>query len=102
MSMKATVRMPSVSRIYRDQPLTPLEQTVFWTEYVIRHKGAPHMRSAAHDLAWYQYFLLDVIDLMTLAANSVIFITFITLSAVLTRVGNGVCEENGNSLTLSR
>ena len=48
------------SAIMRDQPETPLERAVFWTEYVIRHKGAPHLRSAARDLTWYQYHLIDV------------------------------------------
>ncbi|CAL4087206.1 unnamed protein product, partial [Meganyctiphanes norvegica] len=34
----------AVSKIIRDQPETPVERAVFWTEYVIRHKGAPHLR----------------------------------------------------------
>ncbi|KAL5244409.1 hypothetical protein ACI65C_011819 [Semiaphis heraclei] len=41
--------------------MSPAESVVYWTEYVIRHKGAPHLRSHALDLTWYQYFLLDVI-----------------------------------------
>jgi glucuronosyltransferase len=41
---------------------------VYWTEYVIRHKGAPHLLSAVLDLAWYQYFLLDVIAELALVA----------------------------------
>ncbi|KAF2886727.1 hypothetical protein ILUMI_19447 [Ignelater luminosus] len=48
------------SNIMQDQPMTPLERAVFWVEYVHRHKGAPHLRSAALNLAWYQYLLLDV------------------------------------------
>jgi glucuronosyltransferase len=47
---------------------------VYWTEYVIRHKGAPHLRSAVLDLAWYQYFLLDVITVLALAIVSVLLI----------------------------
>jgi UDP-glucoronosyl and UDP-glucosyl transferase len=47
-------------KVYLDQPEQPLERAVFWTEYILRHKGAPHMRSAALDLAWYQVQLLDV------------------------------------------
>lgn len=38
-------------------------------EYVIRHKGAPHLKSVAHQLNWYQYYSVDVI----------LFITFVTL-----------------------
>jgi glucuronosyltransferase len=41
---------------------------VYWTEYVIRNKEAPHLRSAALDLAWYQYFLLDIIAVLVLVA----------------------------------
>jgi glucuronosyltransferase len=75
-----------LSRIYQDQPLTPLEQAVYWTEYVIRHKGAPHLRSAVLDLAWYQYFLLDVIVVLALAVGSVVLIVFMILRLVLRRV----------------
>ncbi|XP_065219641.1 UDP-glycosyltransferase UGT5-like [Planococcus citri] len=46
---------------YRDRPMSPLDTAVYWTEYVIRHKGAPHLRTAAADMPWYQYLLLDVI-----------------------------------------
>ncbi|PSN47111.1 hypothetical protein C0J52_16000 [Blattella germanica] len=62
------------SKIYKDQPLTPLETAVFWTEYVIQHKGAPHMRSAALDLSWYQYFLLDVIAVLAIASGIVLLV----------------------------
>jgi glucuronosyltransferase len=43
-----------------DQPQRPLERAVFWTEYVLRHKGASHLRSAAADLNWVQLNLCDV------------------------------------------
>jgi len=38
-----------------------MDTAVYWVEYVIRHKGAPRLQSAAKQLAWYQYYLLDVI-----------------------------------------
>nr|CAD7414596.1 unnamed protein product [Timema poppensis] len=50
-----------ISQDFRDQPQTPMERAVFWTEYVLRHDGAAHMRSSALDLNWFQYFLLDVL-----------------------------------------
>ena len=78
-----------LSRIYLDQPLTPLQQAVYWTEYVIRHKGAPHLRSAVLDLTWYQYFLLDVIAVLALAAVSVLLIVYWTLRAVLSKICGG-------------
>lgn len=45
---------------YRDQPQTPLETAIYWTEYVARHKGASHMRSAGLDLSFFAYHSLDV------------------------------------------
>ncbi|KDR22771.1 UDP-glucuronosyltransferase 2C1, partial [Zootermopsis nevadensis] len=75
-----------LSRIYRDQPLTPLDQAVFWTEYVIRHKGAPHMRSAALDLTWYQYFLLDVIAVLALVVGIFAFVIFLVFRMVLRKL----------------
>ncbi|KAJ4430001.1 hypothetical protein ANN_22205, partial [Periplaneta americana] len=37
-----------------DQHDKLLDRAVWWVEYVIRHKGARHLRSAALELMWYQ------------------------------------------------
>jgi glucuronosyltransferase len=87
-----------VSRIYSDQPLTPLQQAVFWTEYVIRHKGAPHMRSAVLDLAWYQYFLLDVMAVLALAFGAVLAITFFILRAIFSKM----CRSASKTKSISQ
>jgi glucuronosyltransferase len=72
-----------LSRIFRDQPFTPLEQSVYWTEYVIQHKGAPHLRSTVLDLAWYKYFLLDVIAVLALAVLSLLLIPLLGRRIIL-------------------
>lgn len=46
--------------LIKDQRMTPLETGVYWTEYVIRHKGAAHMASPARNLSWFQYYMYDV------------------------------------------
>lgn len=46
--------------IFLDRPLPPLETGVYWIEYVLRHNGAPHLRSPSLDLTLAQYLLLDV------------------------------------------
>lgn len=48
-------------KMFRDQKETPLERAVFWTEYVIRHKGAALLQSPARHLYFYQYYMIDVI-----------------------------------------
>ncbi|XP_020007232.1 UDP-glucuronosyltransferase 2B31-like [Castor canadensis] len=64
-----------LSRIHHDQPVKPLDQAVFWIEFVMRHKGAKHLRPAVHDLTWFQYHSLDVIGFMLVCVATVIFIT---------------------------
>jgi len=49
-----------LSSIYRDQTETPLKRAVYWTEFVIRHKGADHLRLGSRDLNFLQRNLFDV------------------------------------------
>ncbi|XP_028992333.1 UDP-glucuronosyltransferase-like [Betta splendens] len=67
--------MVKLSAAHLDRPVEPLESAVFWTEFVIRHKGAPHLRVAAHDLNWIQYHSLDVIGFLLIIVLSVVFVT---------------------------
>ncbi|XP_008049631.1 UDP-glucuronosyltransferase 2B17-like isoform X1 [Carlito syrichta] len=63
-----------LSRIHHNQPVKPLDRAVFWIEFVMRHKGARHLRVAAHDLTWFQYHSLDVIGFLLACVVTVIFI----------------------------
>ena len=65
-----------------DQPLHPLERTVWWLEYLLRHPHNANMRSPVHNLAWYQYFLLDVFCFLVsiIAIISVIVIRCVSVS----------------------
>uniref|UniRef100_A0A8C0TWY0 UDP-glucuronosyltransferase n=2 Tax=Canis lupus familiaris TaxID=9615 RepID=A0A8C0TWY0_CANLF len=65
-----------LSRLHKDRPIEPLDLAVFWVEFVMRHKGAPHLRPAAHDLTWYQYHSLDVIGFLLAVVLGVVFITY--------------------------
>ncbi|CAH2094518.1 unnamed protein product [Euphydryas editha] len=60
--------------IFLDRPMSPMETGVYWIEYVIRHKGAGHMRSPALDLSYTQYLLLDVFILSVAITSAVIYI----------------------------
>ncbi|XP_029343538.1 UDP-glucuronosyltransferase 2B37 isoform X1 [Acyrthosiphon pisum] len=63
------------SRRFKDRPMSPTESVIYWTEYVLRHKGAPHLKYHALNLTWYQYFLVDVI-------STVLFIAFLVSSII--------------------
>lgn len=64
------------SDIFHDLPMSPKKSIVYWTEYVIRHKRAPHLISNAVNLSWYQYFLLDVITVMLIFVLVIVFLIF--------------------------
>ncbi|KAF0885806.1 UDB31 glucuronosyltransferase, partial [Crocuta crocuta] len=63
-----------LSRIHHDQPVKPLDRAVFWIEFVMRHKGAKHLRPAAHDLTWFQYHSFDVIGFLLVCVVTAIFL----------------------------
>ncbi|NWW03952.1 UD11 glucuronosyltransferase, partial [Oreocharis arfaki] len=65
-----------LSDLHLDRPIHPLDLAVHWVEFVMRHKGAPHLRPAAHDLNWVQYHSLDVIAFLAAVALLILFISF--------------------------
>lgn len=69
-------KMTKLSAVHKDRPVEPLDLAVFWTEFVMRHKGAEHLRPAAHELNWIQYHSLDVIGLLLLILVTVIVVAF--------------------------
>ena len=69
--------MQQLSCLHRDTAL-------YWIEYVIRHKGAAHLRTESYQMPWYSYHSLDVISfllailflLATLTVGSIHFFCF--------------------------
>ncbi|KAK5638260.1 hypothetical protein RI129_012555 [Pyrocoelia pectoralis] len=68
-------KLKKLTQLASDQPMTGIERAIWWTEYVIRHKGAKHFRSPYLDIPFYQYYLMDVIF--------VLFLVFLVLSGVV-------------------
>ncbi|KAK9886009.1 hypothetical protein WA026_014795 [Henosepilachna vigintioctopunctata] len=65
-----------IAELLTDVEMSGLEQVVWWTEYVIRNKGAKHLKVPILESAFYKYYMLDVIAL-------VISITIIWFSVTL-------------------
>ncbi|XP_018019166.1 UDP-glucosyltransferase 2 [Hyalella azteca] len=57
-------KMGDLSRIFRDQLVSPLDTAVYWTEYAARHQGAPHLQSPAKSLSFIKLFGLDILALV--------------------------------------
>nr|XP_023410874.1 UDP-glucuronosyltransferase 2B31-like isoform X5 [Loxodonta africana] len=86
-ALKTVINDPSykenamrLSAIHHDQPVKPLDRAVFWVEFVMRHKGAKHLRPASLSLTWYQYHSLDVVGFL-LACMAII--TFLVIRCSL-------------------
>ncbi|CAD0205774.1 unnamed protein product [Chrysodeixis includens] len=56
----------------QDTPQPPLERAIWWTEYVLRHGGAKHLRSPAANISWAEYLELELV--LTILAG--LLITF--------------------------
>ncbi|XP_043762519.1 UDP-glucuronosyltransferase 2B4-like [Cervus elaphus] len=63
-----------LSAIQHDQPMKPLDRAIFWIEFVMRNRGAKHLRPAAHDLTWFQYHSLDVIGFLLACVATAVFV----------------------------
>ena len=74
--------MKKISALSKDEPESSLNRAVWWAEYVIRHNGAKHLRSASLDLALYQYLLLDVGAFLFIIFAITVLVSFIILKNI--------------------
>lgn len=65
----------------RDVPISPIRNAIYWTEYVIRHNGASHLKSPSRNLGVIQYYLIDVAFIYF-----VIFITNLFLFYIVSKI----------------
>uniref|UniRef100_A0A182NU14 Peptidase S1 domain-containing protein n=1 Tax=Anopheles dirus TaxID=7168 RepID=A0A182NU14_9DIPT len=54
-------RAKQIGHLFTDRLVEPMEEAIYWIEYVARHKGAPHLKSKAIGLNWFEYHMLDTI-----------------------------------------
>ncbi|XP_063738449.1 UDP-glucuronosyltransferase 2C1-like [Eleginops maclovinus] len=78
------LNMQRLSRLHRDQPMKSLDTALFWIEFVMRHKGAAHLRTESYRLPWYSYHSVDVILFLVGALLLVIFTFFIFIRCLCT------------------
>nr|XP_027223444.1 UDP-glucuronosyltransferase 2C1-like [Penaeus vannamei] len=87
---KYKARAAEVRAPLRDQLESPKDRAVFWTEYVIRHKGAPRLRSPAATLSWVEFLMLDVLLALHVAVVVAVYVLRRLVGAVCSRVfGSG-------------
>ncbi|KAM9858377.1 UDP-glucuronosyltransferase 2B20-like [Aulostomus maculatus] len=72
-------RMKTLSTLQRDQPMKPLDRAMFWIEFVMRHKGAPHLRTESYMMSKIQYHSIDVVAFLLVV---ILLVVTIFISAV--------------------
>lgn len=56
-----TAKAKEAGRLFNDNLVHPMDEAMYWIEYVINSNGAKHLKSHAGDLWWFQYIGLDIL-----------------------------------------
>jgi glucuronosyltransferase len=75
-----------ISKQFNDLPLSPQESAVYWTEYVLRHNGAAHLRSPSNDLSFIQFHLIDVYALLIVISIFSSIMTYLFLQYLIKKI----------------
>lgn len=68
-------RVKETSTIFQDNLVHPMDEAMYWIEYVARFKGAQHLKSHAAHMSWFTYLLLDVAFATLLAVCVCLLVT---------------------------
>lgn len=66
-------RAKALARTFNDNIVHPMDEAMFWIEYVIRSKGAEHLKSKAVHMAWFSYLMFDILIVPFIAIAIVYF-----------------------------
>jgi UDP:flavonoid glycosyltransferase YjiC (YdhE family) len=88
----------AISKLYNDRPMTPQQSIIYWVEYVIRHRGASHMKSPAHRLNYFQLQSIDVYLFVTLISVAV-FIGVGTIVRNLIKRLENMCSDKKTKMS---
>ncbi|KAL6435761.1 hypothetical protein ACFW04_005568 [Cataglyphis niger] len=88
--------MLKLKALNEDKPYNLLENAIWWIEFVIRHKGAPHFRcSIAYD-PWYQRYDMDIIAILSIAIFVILFFILVIIYKLLKIIFNRITKKQVN------
>ncbi|XP_060823969.1 UDP-glucosyltransferase 2-like [Bombus pascuorum] len=79
-------RIHYIRNAVEDTPYDQVENLAWWTEYVIRTKGAPHLRSSLAFQPWYQRCDIDIIAFLTITIFLIASTTFYLIAKIIVYV----------------
>ncbi|XP_012266628.2 UDP-glucosyltransferase 2-like [Athalia rosae] len=72
-------RMSNLRSLLGDKPNDAMETAIWWTEHVIRHRGAPQLHSTVADEPWYRRYDMDLIAIVS-AGSVIVLQAFLFIS----------------------
>ena len=75
-----------IPKIYRSRPMSAKQRAVYWIEQVLEH-GGEHLMSAALDMPWYEYLMLDIAALAVAMMIVIIMVLYKALTTTLYVIG---------------
>ncbi|KAG9337091.1 hypothetical protein JZ751_029758 [Albula glossodonta] len=85
-----------LSHIHKDQPGHPVSRAIYWISYILRHRGADHLRSSVYSIPTYQYFLLDVAAVLTTALLALAYAVYRIAKLVASRAASASAMGKAN------
>ncbi|KAH8283039.1 hypothetical protein KR054_011684, partial [Drosophila jambulina] len=70
------------SSLYRDRPLTAKQSVLYWTEYVLRHHGAPHLQSPAVHMNFVELYNLDLFGILLTIVAVIVFLLSLVVKLI--------------------
>nr|WMP40223.1 UDP-glucuronosyltransferase UGT33AY3 [Tuta absoluta] len=67
----------NLGALMRDEPMSGLQRAVWWTEHVLRHGGARHLRAPAANISWSQYLELELVSVVVFALLALMVLVFV-------------------------
>lgn len=83
-------RAKELAILFNDNLVHPMNESIYWIEYVMRSKGAKHLKSNAVNMPWFSVLLLDVIILPI----GIVALLYFGLKSLIRFVGSKSSGEN--------
>ncbi|XP_028153804.1 UDP-glucosyltransferase 2 [Diabrotica virgifera virgifera] len=78
------------SKIFHDRQVKPMDDAVYWIEYIVKHNGANHLKVNYLNMPWYQYYLVDVF----VVVFSVIFLVLFVIKKTVCFMLRKLCKKS--------
>ncbi|OXU17534.1 hypothetical protein TSAR_014640 [Trichomalopsis sarcophagae] len=82
------------SKLFRSRPISPLNNAIYWIEYVVQN-GADSLRSPALQFSWWQLALLDVYGFILLVIILSTVLSVLSVKLIFTKI---ISKSNNSKL----